>query len=81
MIYALGAWMAPLPALHVKAIESAAGFEYLPELLNVIDLGGGNVAIVISQHGDDSASLSLLEYHDGMNLSHMRTLQSISAAE
>jgi hypothetical protein len=81
MIYALGAWIAPLPTLHVQAVESAAGFEYLPELLNVIDLGGGNVAIVISQHGDDSASLSLLEYHDGMNLSHMRTLQSISTAE
>jgi hypothetical protein len=81
MIFGLGAWIAPLPALHLQAVESAAGFGYLPELLNVIDLGGGNTAIVVSQQGDDSRSLSLLEYHGGLDLSHMRTLQSISVGE
>ena len=81
MIFGLGAWIAPLPALHLQAVESAAGFDYLPRLLNVIDLGGGSTAIVVSQHGDDSRSLSLQEYHDSLNLSHMRTLQSISVGE
>jgi hypothetical protein len=81
MIFGLGAWIAPLPALHLQAVESAVGFGYLPELLNVIDLGGGNTAIVISQQRDDSRSLNLLEYHGGLDLSHMRTLQSISVGE
>lgn len=81
LIYALAAWIAPVPKLHVVAVESKVGFEYLPDLLNVIDLGGGNTAIVIEQHGDDSGSLSLVEYHDGVDLSHMRTLQSIGAGE
>jgi hypothetical protein len=81
LIYGLAAWIAPLPTLHVQAVESRAGFEYLPDLLNVIDLGGGKTAIVFSEHGDDSGSLSLVEYHDGVDLSHMRTLQSIGAGE
>jgi hypothetical protein len=81
LIYGLGAWIAPLPTVHALAVESASGFEYLPDLLNVIDLGGGSTAIVIGQHGDDSGSLSLVEYHDGADLSHMRTLQSIGAGE
>ena len=49
----LGLVDAPLPTLHVLAVESAAGFEYLPNLLNVIDFGGGNAGIIISEHGDD----------------------------
>ncbi len=49
LIYGLGAWIAPLPTVHALASESASGFEYLPDLLNVIDLGGGNTAIVIGQ--------------------------------
>jgi hypothetical protein len=77
----LGAWVAPLPTLHALAVESASGFEYLPNLLNVIDLGGGNTAIVIGQRGDNSGSLSLVEYHDGVDLSHMPILQSIGAGE
>ncbi len=55
-------------------VESGAGFEYLPNLLNVIDLGGGNAGVIFSEHGDDSASVSLVEYRDGRDLSHMRTL-------
>ena len=81
LICGLGAWIAPLPTLHVEALESRAGFEYLPDLLNVIDLGDGNTAIVASEHGDDSGSLRLVEYRDGVDLSHMRTLQSIGAGE
>jgi hypothetical protein len=81
LIYGLGAWIAPLPSVHILAVESAAGFEYLPNLLNVIDFGGGNAGIIISEHGDDSMSLSLVEYRDGLDLSHMRTLQSIGAGE
>jgi hypothetical protein len=81
LIYGLGAWIAPLPTLHLLAVESGAGFEYLPDLLNVIDLGGGNAGIIVSEHGDESASLSLVEYRDGMDLRHMRTLQSIGSGE
>jgi hypothetical protein len=81
LIYGLSAWIAPLCTVHVLAVESASGFEYLPDLLNVIDLGDGNTAIVIGQHGEDSRSLSLVEYHDGMDLSHMRILQSVGAGE
>jgi hypothetical protein len=62
-------------------VESGTGFEYLPNLLNVIDLGAGKTAIVVSEHGDDSGSLRLLEYRDGVGLREMRTLQSIAAGE
>lgn len=81
LIYGLGAWIAPLPTLHLLAIEPAAGFEYLPDLLNVIDLGDGNTGIIFSEHGDDSAWLSLVEYRDGMDLGHMTILQSIGSGE
>jgi hypothetical protein len=74
-------WIAPPPTLHVLAVESGAGFEYLPDLLNLIDLGGGNAGIIVSEHGGDSASLSLAEYRDGMDLGQMRTLQSIGSGE
>jgi hypothetical protein len=78
---ALGAWMAPSPTLHSQAVEDTLQFEYLPELLNVIDLRNGSTAIVIRQCGNDSGAISLLEYHDGANLEHMRILQSIGASE
>jgi hypothetical protein len=78
---ALGAWIAPSPTLHVQAVEDTLQFEYLPELLNVIDLRNGNTAIVIRQAGNDSGAISLLEYHDGVDLEHMRILQSIGAGE
>jgi hypothetical protein len=80
-LYSLGAWTAPPPTLHVFFVESGAGFECLPDLLNVIDLGGGNAGIIVSEHGDDSVSLSLVEYRDAMHLGHMRTLQSIGSGE
>ena len=44
-------------------------------------LGGGKTAMVFSEHGDDSGSLSLVEYRDGLDLRHMRTLQTIGAGE
>jgi hypothetical protein len=77
----LGAWIALLPTLHIVAAESVTEFEYLPELLNVIDLGGGDTAPIASQHGDDSAELNLVQYRDGVDLRHMPTLQSIGAGE
>ncbi len=81
LIYGLGAWITPLPVLRVLAVETEAGFEYLPNLLNVIDLGRGRVGIIVSEHGDDSASLSIVEYRDGMTLGEMPVLQSIGSAE
>lgn len=81
LCYSLGALIAPLPTLHLLAVEPAASFEYLPDLLNVIDLGGGNAGIIFSEHGDDNASLSLVEYRDGMDLGHMPILQSIGSGE
>jgi len=81
LIYGLAVWIAPQPTLHVLAADSAAGFEYLPDLLNVIDLGHGNTGVIVSIHGDDSGSLSLAQYRDGVDLGHMRTLQSIGAGE
>jgi len=78
---ALGAWITPSPTLHVQAVENTINFEYLPELLNVIDLRNGNAAIIVKQSGNDSGAISLLEYHDGVDLDHMRMFQSIGAGE
>ena len=80
--YALGAWISPAPRLHILALEQrTSGYEpfegVLPNLLNIVDLGG-KTGIIVSTGGDDSVELNLLEYRDGVNLSHMRTLQSIA---
>jgi hypothetical protein len=80
-IAALGAWIAPSPMLHVLAEEPRDAAAYLPELLNVIDLRDGKTAIVVRECGNDSGSVSLVEYRDGVNLKQMRTLQEISAGE
>ena len=80
-IAAISAWIAPSPTLHVVAEESRDAFEYLPELLNVIDLRNGNAALVVRECGNDSGSINLVGYRDGMNLERMRTLQEISAGE
>lgn len=81
LIYGLAVWIAPQPTLHVLAADSAPGFEYLPDLLNVIDLGNGNTGAIVSMHRDESRSLSLVEYCDGVDVGHMGTLQSIGAGE
>jgi hypothetical protein len=81
LIYGLGAWIAPSPTLHILAVESKVGFEYLPQLVNVIDLGEGKNGIIVTEHHEDGGALRLLEYRDDLDLSHMRTLQSLSADE
>lgn len=84
--YALGAWIAPSPSLHILAVqERTTGYDdfgsVLPTLLNVVDLGGGRTGLIVSSSGDDSSSLKLVEYRDGVGLSQMRTLQSIDVGE
>lgn len=83
--YVLGAWISPLPHLRILAVEQSTspyGFEdQLPLLRNVVDLGDGRSGLIVSIAGEDSRSLQLLEYHDGADLKHMRTLQSIGAGE
>lgn len=73
---ALGAWLTP--SLQILAIETGTspyGFESaLPNLLNVVDLGGGRTGVI-------GRSLSLVEYHDGASLREMSTLQALSAGE
>jgi hypothetical protein len=85
-ICALGAWISPLPELHILAVEKRTSpydglASVLPDLLNVVDLGLGKTGIIIGISGEDGGSLDLVEYHDGMNLSQMLTLQSIGAGE
>ena len=53
----------------------------LPTLLNVVDLGGGKTGMIIGSNGEDGSSTDLLEYRDGVDLRHMRMLQSIGAGE
>jgi hypothetical protein len=84
--YALGAWISPLPELHILATENRASgyepFDYvLPNLINVVDLGNGKTGMIISKGGDDSIELDLVEYQDGTDLKHMRMLQSIGTGE
>ena len=83
--FALGAWIKPLPAVTILAIESQSssyGFEYeLPKLLNVVDLGSGETGIIVSIVGEDSYWLELLEYREGADLGHMPQLQIIGSVE
>jgi len=84
-ILAIGAWIGPQPELKILALEritSPYGFlDELPQLLNVIDLGGGRTGIIanISEPGD--SRLALWEYHDGADLGHMRIFQSLVTDE
>ena len=83
--HALAAWMRLQPALRVLAVETQTasyGFEEeLPILRNVIDLGGAKTGMVVSISNGESVCLNLMEYRDGVDLAHMRTLQSIRWAE
>jgi hypothetical protein len=79
--FALGAWIAPGPEPRILAVEeitSPYGFLYeLPDLLNVVDLGGGNTGIIANITGPGDSTLGLWEYHDGADLSHMHLFQSL----
>jgi hypothetical protein len=83
--YALGAWVDPLPKLHIVAVEKrTCGYEdfecVLPNLLNVVNLGG-KTGLILANHGDEYIGLSLVEYDDGLNVKRMPTLQSIGMGE
>jgi len=85
-VYAIGAWITPSPTLHILAVEERtspyAGLaSVLPDLLNVVDLGGGKTGIIFGISGEDSGSLNLAEYRDGASLREMRSLHSIGAGE
>ena len=83
---AISAWLGTTPALHILAAEQPLcelnGLDPVePRLRNVVDLGGGRMALIVSFEGGDGRSLELLEYRDGVALANMRKLQSISAGE
>jgi hypothetical protein len=84
-VFALSAWISPSPTLHILAVEGREspydGLGVLPDLYNVIDLGGGRTGIIVGRSGEDDNSTALLEYRDGVDLGQMRILQSIGAGE
>jgi hypothetical protein len=81
--YAIAAWIASEPTLHILALEPRTfGYESdEPKLLNVIDLGEGRVGMIAAISAGESVEAGLFEYHDGIDLQHMRRLQSIAAGE
>ena len=82
-IYALAAWIAPSPKLHILAADTfivTDGGEP-PKLLNVVDLGSGRTGIIVQLIGGDSGAISLLEYRDAISLRQMPALQSLSMGE
>ncbi len=80
-VFAMGAWIAPKPTLHILALEritSPYGFvDELPNLLNVIDLGCGRTGIIANVTGPGDSTLGLWEYRDGADLNHMHLFQSL----
>jgi len=84
-VFALSAWISPSPTLHILAVEGREspydGLGVLPDLYNVVDLGGGRTGIIVGRSGEDSNSTDLLEYRDGLDLRQMRILQPIGAGE
>ena len=82
--YSIGAWISPVPAIHIMAGEprtSPYGDFGLPEPLNVVDLGAGRTGIIVDVEGLDSRELNLFEYRDGASIKQMRLLQSIGVGE
>jgi hypothetical protein len=84
-VFALGAWIAPAPTLHILATEeitSPYGFAYeLPNLRNVVDLGDGCTGIIADFTGPGEGTLGLWEYRDGANLHQMHNFQRIEMDE
>jgi rRNA maturation protein Nop10 len=78
--FSLGAWIASGPTLRILAVEANQNVN-LPRILNVANLGGGETGIILANGGEDSISTDLVEYRDGLDVAHMRTLQSIAAGE
>lgn len=82
------AWVAPEQGRRgLRTLATAAhACQYdmpkdLPELLNVVDLGDGRIALIVNLFGTDGRSVLLYEYRDGATLAEMRVLQSISVSE
>jgi hypothetical protein len=65
--------------LSAQFLSEAIDSSELPDLLNVVDLGGGKTGIIFGISGEDSGSLNLAEYSDGASLREMRSLHSIGA--
>jgi hypothetical protein len=83
--FAIGAWLAPSPTVHILALEKRiCGYDdfecVVPSLLNVLNLGG-KAGLIIATRRDEYSGLALVEYSDGMDLTHMRILQSFGAGE
>lgn len=78
--FSLGAWLSPMPILEILAMETNQQVD-LPAILNVVDLGSGRTGMIVAQGGEDSTSLDLVEYRDGLNVAQMPSLQSITAGE
>ena len=81
--YALAAWIAPLPTMHILSLEPRTfgyGFDE-PKLLNVVHLGGGRTGMIVAISAGESIEADLFEYSDGTDLKHMRLLQSMAAGE
>ena len=72
---------APTNAPHFGCGEAPLGSEFLPNLLNVVDLGDGKTGIIVNITGEDSAEIDLMEYRDGVDTKRMRVLQSIASGE
>jgi hypothetical protein len=84
--YSLGAWITPVPTLHILAVEprTSAGYaieDGLPDLLNLVDLGAGKTGMILHLSGGESIALVLAEYRDGLATQKMRVLQSLSFGE
>ncbi len=80
-VLALAAWIVPHPKLHIAAVEGITSpYDFpddLPNLLNVIDLGGGKTGIIADITGPGDNTLGLWEYQDGVDLNHMHLFQSL----
>ena len=80
-----GAWFAPTPALHIVAAEESGCLQdFLPDaprLLNVVHLDDGRTGVILTFAGGDGRNIELFEYRDGVGVTHMLSLQSISFGE
>lgn len=79
------AFVTPTPSLHVVAAdvrrcESDMGKE-MEQLLNVVDLGNGEAALVTHMFGGDGFGMDLWKFRDGASLFQMCHVQGVSQGE
>lgn len=80
--FSIGAWIDPVPSPHVLALDIRRDPDvYLPYILNVVDLGDGKTGMILRKGTEDSTSTDLVEYRDGLDVEHMKLLQSVGAGE